>query len=67
MEKKEPVHNAIFRIIKNGPIEARGNYHLSGPDGKRIQTDSVIYLCRCGNSGKKPFCDGSHRKSGLRD
>ena len=46
----------------------RGPYILEGPvaicdsDDAPIATpaDGPVALCRCGASGNKPFCDGSH-------
>ncbi len=33
--------------------------------GERLQTKKVMSLCRCGQSKKKPFCDGAHNENGL--
>ncbi|MGD8999479.1 MAG: CDGSH iron-sulfur domain-containing protein [Granulosicoccaceae bacterium] len=34
-------------------------------DGNIIRQDREIALCRCGASGNKPFCDGSHKAAGF--
>jgi CDGSH-type Zn-finger protein len=31
-------------------------------DGTIEQKNKVTAFCRCGASGNKPYCDGSHRK-----
>jgi CDGSH-type Zn-finger protein len=33
--------------------------------GTRIPTPLRYALCRCGRSGRKPFCDGTHRRGGF--
>ena len=30
--------------------------------GETIATGASYFLCRCGQSAKKPFCDGTHTK-----
>nr|WP_239565483.1 CDGSH iron-sulfur domain-containing protein [Brevibacillus fulvus] len=37
-----------------------GNIELLDGEGNRIETKRATYLCRCGLSQNKPFCDGSH-------
>lgn len=38
---------------------------LVGSDGETIQTPRVCSLCRCGESGMKPHCDGTHARVGF--
>jgi CDGSH-type Zn-finger protein len=47
---------------RNGPYEITGEVQIVAPDGTVIRETSKAYLCRCGHSGNKPFCDGSHRR-----
>jgi CDGSH-type Zn-finger protein len=54
-------------IISHGPIKVSGDFIITGTDQRIIETESNIFLCRCGGSENKPFCDGTHRKIGVRD
>jgi CDGSH-type Zn-finger protein len=61
-QKKEIGSQARVEIIEFGPIKITGNFVLK--DMKRDKEESVkeVFLCRCGNSANKPFCDESHKK-----
>ena len=50
----------------NGPLYVRGHIRITGPGSRLIREDTRLALCRCGQSGNKPFCDGSHRRVGFR-
>ena len=47
---------------ENGPYEVNGEVRIVAPDGTVIRETGKAYLCRCGQSANKPFCDGTHRK-----
>jgi 3-phenylpropionate/trans-cinnamate dioxygenase ferredoxin subunit len=54
-------------ILENGPCRVQGAIELIGSDGSPIETKKdTIFLCRCGASTNKPFCDGTHSKIGFR-
>lgn len=50
---------------KNGWYEVDGEIELIDGDGNLIETKRKAYLCRCGASKNKPFCDSSHKKIGF--
>jgi uncharacterized Fe-S cluster protein YjdI len=51
---------------KDGPIYVRGPMPLSDGAGNLYEDAGARYaLCRCGGSGAKPFCDGTHRTMGF--
>lgn len=49
----------------NGPLYVRGRVRIVDAEGRLIREDTRVALCRCGASGNKPFCDGSHRRVGF--
>jgi CDGSH iron-sulfur domain-containing protein 3 len=44
----------------NGPYLISGPIRLTDVDGREIPHPAQMALCRCGHSGNKPFCDGTH-------
>jgi CDGSH-type Zn-finger protein len=75
MKKKEQPQ-AQIEITKNGPYLVKGGLPLSEQrivtnaegesleydEGKKYPAAAQYALCRCGQSGSKPFCDGTHAK-----
>lgn len=51
--------------LKDGPLEVKGAVRVNASDGTEIKEADTVYLCRCGASNKKPFCDGTHKKIGF--
>jgi CDGSH-type Zn-finger protein/uncharacterized Fe-S cluster protein YjdI len=56
----------VMRPQANGPMLVTGPLTLTGSDGNGAFVESA-YLCRCGHSQRKPYCDGTHRKIGFID
>jgi uncharacterized Fe-S cluster protein YjdI len=54
-------------IMPNGPILMKGNLQLKYNGKDELKEAKVTAFCRCGASGNKPFCDGSHSKVGFED
>ena len=52
-------------IQANGPLLFDGPLTIRYPDGRTEVRQEKTALCRCGQSGNKPFCDGSHKKAGF--
>jgi CDGSH-type Zn-finger protein len=51
-------------------VSETGSYKVEGPitlidhEGEKIETreGKPFFLCRCGLSANKPFCDGAHNR-----
>ena len=60
---EENKRSPVITIIKNGPLKVAGNFTLLKENNFPVESASEVYLCRCGKSSNKPFCDGSHREA----
>jgi CDGSH-type Zn-finger protein len=54
-----------FKVIAGGPLKVTGPFRLKGPGTKIIENEEPIFLCRCGHSSNKPFCDETHKQNGF--
>jgi len=56
---------AEVRILKDGPIMIKGIFVFKDSSGKITRGEQELYICRCGGSSSKPYCDGTHKKIGV--
>ena len=56
----------VITVTEDGPYRVEGEFELVDQDGAVIESRSTnVFLCRCGRSQDKPFCDGTHGKVGF--
>lgn len=54
-------------VADKGPYLVKGKFIFVDKNGKEELKEGNIALCRCGLSGNKPFCDGTHKQSHVLD
>ncbi len=66
-EEELSMPDVRIKVLKDGPYEIKGAVDIV--DAKRNSfklEEDPVYLCRCGQSKNKPFCDGSHTQLGFK-
>lgn len=53
---------AIVEVDDKGPLKITGNFLIMDFQRDEESSPCEVYLCRCGKSVSKPYCDGSHNK-----
>lgn len=58
------VRNGALTVTSqpDGPLKVKGALEVVSGTGRTISRTSETYLCRCGASANKPYCDGSHKR-----
>ncbi len=62
----EPPYDPSIVVEEDGPLWVRGRVPVESADGRRWEARNRVTLCRCGRSGNKPLCDGTHKVVGFR-
>ena len=59
--------NGVLKVLAlpNGPLKVQGALEIVSGTGRTINRVMEAYLCRCGGSANKPYCDGTHGKIGF--
>jgi CDGSH-type Zn-finger protein len=60
MTKDSIMPDVTITASKNGPYVVTGAVTIADYDGREVDQPDEVHLCRCGRSGNKPFCDGTH-------
>ena len=60
-EEKNIKAETLVEVIESGPLKISGNFILKDFKRDTETTPGEVWLCRCGKSASKPFCDESHK------
>jgi CDGSH-type Zn-finger protein len=57
-----------INALPDGPYRVDANSRILDRDGRPVpDRGSPVHRCRRGRSADKPFCDGSHARTGWKD
>jgi CDGSH-type Zn-finger protein len=56
----------LIRVTENGPYRVEGGIPVRDAEGNSVEAPERYFLCRCGQSSNKPFCDGTHWHIGFK-
>ena len=62
LEKKN-MEKTKITVMPNGPLMIEGDLTVNKMSGENIKSGEKLFLCRCGHSSNKPFCDGAHKSA----
>jgi uncharacterized Fe-S cluster protein YjdI len=62
----ESAHIMKIEVTANGPYLVQSECLIIHSDGREETKTGTVALCRCGASANKPYCDGSHTRTGFK-
>jgi CDGSH iron-sulfur domain-containing protein 3 len=66
--EEDTMSDVIITPNNEGPYHVKVTFKIVIDGGRGTTFDGdETWLCRCGQSATKPFCDGSHDKAGFKD
>ena len=57
--------HVTVELQKDGPLKVSGLTAFKNSRGEAIAARKTVFLCRCGDSRNRPFCDGTHVQTGF--
>ena len=57
--------HVTVEVQKDGPLKVSGLTAFYNSRGEAITARKTVFLCRCGDSRNRPFCDGTHVQTGF--
>jgi CDGSH iron-sulfur domain-containing protein 3 len=60
--------DVVIKVRDHGPLLVEGPITVVDAAGNKFEIPAnkpAIALCRCGQSKRRPFCDGTHKDCGF--
>jgi CDGSH-type Zn-finger protein len=65
-ERRTVAGETKITALDNGPYLVKWPMKVLDAEGNEFRVErTTVALCRCGGSTTKPFCDGTHSKTGF--